>query len=125
MASWYNSATQPKGKEPNENVRLKSKGIPGCFGSHLHLAFQIDNRYRLRQAVEGLLGSLLDPNDMGLIRAAKLPEAGGHVIKGLGKMTDLVPGGALDDQIQVSLSDFIGRLDQAFNRPQDPFSEKK
>jgi hypothetical protein len=66
---------------------------------------KVNDRHCIGETIECLLGCTLNPNQLGLIGTAKFPKACRHCIERFGKVSDLIAGFALHDEIKIPLPD--------------------
>lgn len=114
-----------EGEAPNLNVRFESEDLRCCFRRHLHAAFKIHNGHGIGKALEDLAGGALDAIHPCPAVPPEFSQTGGHLVEGFRKPPDFVVGGALDDEIEIPLPNFVGRPGQALDGAQDPSSREQ
>jgi len=73
-----------EGQVLDARAGLEPEDGSGRLGGHLDLAVRVDDGHGVGQAVEGLLGGLLDAHHFGLVRPPEHAQAGGHGVERLG-----------------------------------------
>ncbi len=76
---------------------------------HFDQSVRAENGHRIRQAVDRKLRCLLRADEPGAIGPAELPQLGGHRIKCLSQLAQLIVRFHLNDQVQVPLFDQLRR----------------